>query len=760
MPISLNTKNVSTYKSQLTAEQDKQIRDMYEEILKKFKQKTKQLGNEHVTDLLQMQQLKAATKQLQAAILAMSTSFGNIISTTAEQVAQKTIENSVALASSLGIKLSSSAEVYMLPKHIVANIWSGNVYGPDWSYSKALWGDSKQTNIQINMIVAKGIAENKSAFDIAKDLETYVSPSAKKPWDWNKVYPGSGKQVDYNAQRLARTLSAHAHQQATVTMAAQNPFSEFIRWIAGNSHGRTCPLCMERAEGDHGFGPGLYKKNEVPLDHPNGLCTVVEEIGDMNQIADRVAKWVKGEEDPELDNYAFFLENGYAIPKKEGGFEKLNTNDVLSKASSNATPIQAAQTTITQDVACKIKDSTWAGHLTDIQVEKAKKLSSDSYNLQISGKLSKIAKEAGVSYQDVVAYLKGNISTSGVDDVIDLSIFTKKQLQTIADPDKLHSKIITDKLVALQNATGKTYKEIVAYIEKNYAKEANAATSAVKSATKSAVKQVAKPKVVKAPPVNGELRGLSTSAKLKNAKTFRDGYEADGYLRTVSGNRWRAADDTMKDSAYQYTSGSGKFNRPLRGYSNTWNNYKGVGSVNINNEGGAKFIEGLTRFIDGSQYPDDVVLRRGIESREGAKAFFGNIRLNIASGDESSLRKALLGKVFKDEGFTSCGVSEGKGFSGVCNLKILAPKGTKMVYAEPFSKYGDGNQRDWDGRSKQSSFGSEQEVILQRGSIFQVLDVSVVNGKTNVTLEVIGQDTSTYDNELSENVVQRRKKVV
>lgn len=594
MPISLNTKNVSTYKSQLTAEQDKLIRDMYEEILKKFKRKTKQLGNEHVTDLLKMQQLKAAIKQLQAAILAMSTSFGNIISTTAEQVAQKTIANSVALADSLGIKLSSSAEVYMLPKHIVANIWSGNVYGPDWSYSKALWGDSKQTNIQINRIVAKGIAENKSAFDIAKDLEMYVSPSARKPWDWNKVYPGSGKQVDYNAQRLARTLSAHAHQQAVVTMAAQNPFSEFIRWIAGNSHGRTCPLCMERAEGDHGFGPGLYKKNGVPLDHPNGLCTVFEEIGDMNQIADRVAKWVKGEEDPELDNYAFFLENGYAIPKQGGGFKRLDVEKVLSQAS------------------------------------------------------------------------------------------------------------------------------------------------------KSVISQAAKSRVVKAPPANGELKSFNTSARLENAKTFQDGYEADDYLRTVSGNRWRAADDTMKDSAYEYTRESGRFNRPLRGYSNTWNNYKGVGSVSLNNEGGAKFIDGLTRFINGSQYPDDVLLRMGIESSEGVKAFFGNVIANVESGDESGLRNALLGKVFKDEGFISLCASEGKGFSGVCNLKILAPTGTKMVYAEPFSRYGEGDQRDWDGKSAQSSFGSEQEVILQRGSIFRVIDVSIAGGKTNVTLEVIGQDISTY----------------
>jgi hypothetical protein len=59
-------------------------------------------------------------------------------------------------------------------------------------------------------------------------------------------------------------------------------------------------------------------------------------------------------------------------------------------------------------------------------------------------------------------------------------------------------------------------------------------------------------------------------------------------------------------------------------------------------------------------------------------------------------------------GFVSCGSAKGQGFSGYI-LNIYCPKGTKMMYAEPFSHYGDGAKLNWNGISKQSSFGYEDE---------------------------------------------------
>jgi hypothetical protein len=37
-----------------------------------------------------------------------------------------------------------------------------------------------------------------------------------------------------------------------------------------------------------------------------------------------------------------------------------------------------------------------------------------------------------------------------------------------------------------------------------------------------------------------------------------------------------------------------------------------------------------------------------------------------------------------DEGFVSCGSARGQGFSGYI-FNIYCPKGTKMLYAEPFT---------------------------------------------------------------------------
>lgn len=155
---------------------------------------------------------------------------------------------------------------------------------------------TKKAQQDINSIIAKGIAENKSSYDIAKDLEKYVNPSAKKDWDWSKVYPGTNKKVDYNAQRLARTMVSHAYQYSFVQTTKHNPFVEDYIWRSAGSE-RTCEICAER-NGKH------YAKDKLPLDHPNGLCTFIANTPDnMEDIADRLADWAHGKSDPELDEF-------------------------------------------------------------------------------------------------------------------------------------------------------------------------------------------------------------------------------------------------------------------------------------------------------------------------------------------------------------------------------------------------------------------------------------------------------------------------
>jgi hypothetical protein len=46
-----------------------------------------------------------------------------------------------------------------------------------------------------------------------------------------------------------------------------------------------------------------------------------------------------------------------------------------------------------------------------------------------------------------------------------------------------------------------------------------------------------------------------------------------------------------------------------------------------------------------------------------------------------------------------------------------------MMYAEPFSAYGNGNGLSWDGVSKQKNFGSEAEMIIQRGATYRITKI-------------------------------------
>ncbi|MFR3483130.1 MAG: hypothetical protein ACLTXL_06365 [Clostridia bacterium] len=88
----------------------------------------------------------------------------------------------------------------------------------------------------------------------------------EKPWNWGVVYPGVNRQVDYNAQRLARTAVTHAYQLSLQRSTRDNPFVRGYRWHSSNS-GRVCPLCRKQ-DGT------VFEKVICPLDHPNGMCVV------------------------------------------------------------------------------------------------------------------------------------------------------------------------------------------------------------------------------------------------------------------------------------------------------------------------------------------------------------------------------------------------------------------------------------------------------------------------------------------------------
>lgn len=208
------------------------------------------------------------------------------------------------------------------------------------------------------------------------------------------------------------------------------------------------------------------------------------------------------------------------------------------------------------------------------------------------------------------------------------------------------------------------------------------------------------------------------------AKNTKD---ADDVLRAKCGEVWRNATDEEKNAIFGYTSSYHNINEPLRGLT-----YYGSAA---DTQLGLDRIPLMESIINKSYYDKDIWLQRGGGMVELKK--FG--LSNYAYATDAEIM-ALVGKEGTEGAFTSAGVAKGKGFGENVITNIYAPRGTKMMYAEPYSSFGNGSGRSWDGIAKQSTFGSESEIILQRGTTFRVTKVEKSGNTWYIDVEVINQD--------------------
>lgn len=278
--------------------------------------------------------------------------------------------------------------------------------------------------------------------------------------------------------------------------------------------------------------------------------------------------------------------------------------------------------------------------------------------------------------------------------------------------------------------------------------EKNGAQNSILLQERDAAKQTfeaVKNQVIPAPQQTGAFPPEAYSQARKDAALWDTPKAVDAALRDRTGEVWRSASEAEKDAIYEYTQSYHKFNEPLRGIEYGTNEYKGVGNTDLNaryaNNG--QMLNDMTDILNKCKYDLDVWLQRGC-GFDGMDKFF-QIDMNLLqNGTQDDLEKALLGKTVTEFGFCSCGSSKGHGFSGnPIMMNIYCPDGTKMMYVEPFSRYGYANRstggRSWDGRSKQSGFGQELETILQQGTEFRITKVEKTRGTLFVDMEVVDQ---------------------
>ena len=250
-------------KLKLMKKQEKQIKEIYNDMYLNVSKKLSKVN----PNSLSKRYLEELKKAIEAEITASNKKVSKIIKSNIEKSSE--LANNVQLdffmsindKYNLNMKDTFSSMFSKIPKKAMDEILFGKAYKDRKGLSERIWEYTKRFNKDIDYIIAEGIANKKSTYEIAKDLEKYVNPDAAKDWNWKKVYPNSGKKVDYNAQRLARTSVNHAFQQAQKRSCEKNPYVEGIRWISANIHGRTCELCRER-DGE------VFMVKDLPLDHP------------------------------------------------------------------------------------------------------------------------------------------------------------------------------------------------------------------------------------------------------------------------------------------------------------------------------------------------------------------------------------------------------------------------------------------------------------------------------------------------------------
>lgn len=304
-------------RNKVTAKQEKEIRKLYKRWARDIGKQVKYYKRYNTSSsIVKERQMKELKKSLEQASGHVTGKLLNIIERNAFIVTEATIGCSTKWLAKLGIVVPKGFKVTNLEYRVVRNILNGQVYIKGWSLSKAIWGDNNKTLRDISKFLARGVAENKPIYEIAKDIERYVNPSKAKPWNkrlkfssdspkkgftfnpktgkyeqWKKLYKAK---VDYNAQRLGRTIVQHSYQQAFVEGTKNNPFILKYLWVANGS--RTCPLCEER-DGQ------LFEKDELPLDHPNGQCTIEPYLDDNweNKLND----WLDSPEGtyPDIDEF-------------------------------------------------------------------------------------------------------------------------------------------------------------------------------------------------------------------------------------------------------------------------------------------------------------------------------------------------------------------------------------------------------------------------------------------------------------------------
>ncbi len=210
----------------------------------------------------------------------------------------------------LDIDKSMLEFAYTTNEKLIGQIIQGGFYKDNRSLSDRIWDYGNQNGKDIQYILTKGMAEQKSYLDIIKDLEKFLKsntdPDFKKTY--TKLY---NRKVDYNAQRLLRTAMNHMFYVQNVSNAKNNPYAEAMHWELSAEHGTRQvdrfgeDECDDYANSDYyNLGQGNFPPDKVPVPHPNCLCIQTIVIPkSLDEIGRELGEWINGKDISYLDEW-------------------------------------------------------------------------------------------------------------------------------------------------------------------------------------------------------------------------------------------------------------------------------------------------------------------------------------------------------------------------------------------------------------------------------------------------------------------------
>lgn len=289
----------------LTQRQHREILKIYRQAIRNLQDKAKKAKGKSLTE----RWAKDYLKQVEIEAERLNNAIAGVMKENLLQAGNYAVQPDIKLfkkaLQKAGIDLGDHfTEMFsQVPSDVLTVMFKGDLYKDGRGLSSRIWDISSQLGRDIDYIIHQAIAEKKSAIELAKDLEQFVKPEAQRPGTWGTCYPKlRTKQMDYNAQRLARTSITHAHREAQYRSAARNPFVEAVHWETSREHFNRQvkkwgeDICDQYERQDkYGLGPGNYPPSKVPIGHPQCLCHTYPVIPkSLDEVADELKAWLDG----------------------------------------------------------------------------------------------------------------------------------------------------------------------------------------------------------------------------------------------------------------------------------------------------------------------------------------------------------------------------------------------------------------------------------------------------------------------------------